>query len=135
MRRLSMIAALAATLACAAFAQNDTPAKVGPSPTSGADMGFFPPRPDVALTSPAPATQLPRAPAAPAPAQLPPRTATPAAPGAQSTAVADPGEILRRTEDDLDRADREARLERDRALRTPPPITGAFTGLTDERDR
>jgi hypothetical protein len=44
-------------------------------------------------------------------------------------------ESARLTEEQLDRAKREAEEAQARAAQAPAPITGAFTGSTSERDR
>ena len=116
MSKLKLTAAgFAACIATGAIAQSSSP-------------GFFPPTPDgdVALTKIVP----PRA--EPAPQVLPPQV---------TAAQVERNEIereaaLRKSEEDLARAEREAAAERARVQATPSaPIVGAFTGLTSERDR
>ena len=122
MSRLSLCgASLAALAALGALAQ-------------GASPGFFPPTPDgdVALTKIVP----PKDPAAPPAAAQPRVQPSPAVVAVAPTVTAlDRQEAVRDAEQDLDRAERDAERERQRALATPAPIQGAFTGATSERDR
>lgn len=108
-----------ATLLVAASAS----AQVAPQPV-GPDNGFFRPTPgnDPSLTRP-----LAAAPPAPAPAPIvvPVEVPVPYI-SAESARV---------TEEQLDRAKREAEEAQARAAQAPAPITGAFTGSTSERDR
>ena len=107
------------------FVATSASAQVAPQP-AGPDNGFFRPTPgnDPSLTRPAPpALQQPQA--------------TTVAPFA---VVEAPGPFLatesaRVTEEQLDRAKREADEAQARAALAPAPITGAFTGSTSERDR
>lgn len=126
----ALVAATLATLPAAAQ-QSTTP------PGTGA--GFFAPQPngDPSLThtlppdayQPVPAPAAPRPPAAPA-------TAAATANGAPLVVVVpDPGAAARRTEEQMDRAQEESDRARAATASQPPRINGAFTGLTDERDR
>jgi hypothetical protein len=107
-------------------------------PQNGA--GFFPPTPgnDPSLSRtlapesypgvvPAPGTVIatPVAPA-PTPAQTAAASAPAPAPAADRAVAA---------EGDMDKSGAEARQAREATMRSPQPINGAFTGLTDERDR
>jgi hypothetical protein len=140
MRRFALVlAALAAAL----------PASAQQAPgTSGADVGFFRPQAngDLSLTHtlppeayqsiPAPpAPTAPAAPIAPRPPTAPqaPAAATPAT-GAAPLVVVVP-DTTRGTEDQMDRSREDAALANAAAARQPQRINGAFTGLTDERDR
>ena len=109
--------------------------------TTAPDVGFFPPLPngDVSLThtlpaeayQPIPRPSAPAAPQAPAPAPAP-ASVVPATSGAPIVVVVP--EPARRTEDQMDRSREEAAIANAAAAREPH-INGAFTGLTDERDR
>lgn len=110
-----------ATLLVAASAS----AQVAP-PSVGPDNGFFRPTPgnDPSLTRPPAAVTAPPSPA-PAPLVVPVEVPVPYV----------TMESARVTEEQLDRAKREAEEAQARAARAPAPITGAFTGSTSERDR
>ena len=108
------------------FVAASASAQVAQRPT-GPDNGFFRPTPgnDPSLTRPAPPVQQPQA-------------ATTVAPIAVPVEVPVPflaTESARVTEDQLDRAKREADEAQARAALAPAPMTGAFTGQTSERDR
>jgi len=120
-------AVLAAALAAAS---PPVPAQSNPA----AQPGFFSPKPDGDLslfrTLPPEAYQppVPSVPAAPAPPAAP---AAPLPAAAPLVVVVPPG-----TESQADREEAIARRAREEAAaRMPAPINGAFTGLTDERDR
>ena len=107
-----------------------------------AQEGFFRPTPDgdPSLTKPRPAAQSATAAAAPAPVaanmSVPPLATLPAR-GADSnpaSAIA-AVEASRWTEEQMDRAEREADRDRQRAMTEPKPIYGAFDGTTSERNR
>lgn len=120
------IVLLAAALPVAALAQQ-IPAPQAPQPA----VGFFQPKPgdDLSLsrTLPPEAYQPP----APGPTASAPAAAAPApAPAAAPLVVVVPG-----GESQADRAEADAERARAAAARMPQPINGAFTGLTDERDR
>jgi hypothetical protein len=130
--RPSVPAVLAVALAAAslsALAQQSNPG----AQAQPAQAGFFPPKPgdDLSLmrTLPPEAYQPP-APVSPAPAAAPAAPAVPATPAAPLVVVMPPN-----GETQADRAEAEARRAREAAARLPTPINGAFTGLTDERDR
>ena len=121
MRRLAFVAILVSS---SALAQTTPPGVVGP------DNGFFRPTPggDPSLTHPPapPYTTLSSTrPALPTPAAVP--VEVPVDPVAAEAALA--------AERELNRAEREALEAQARARATPAPIPGAFTGLTNERDR
>ena len=124
MRRLAFVAILVSS---SALAQTTPPGVVGP------DNGFFRPTPggDPSLTHP-PAPPYTTLSTAPAPAPVLPTPAlvpveVPVDPVAAAAALA--------AERELNRAEREALEAQARARATPAPIPGAFTGLTNERDR
>ena len=121
----SSIVLLAAALPMAALAQL-VPVPQAPQPA----VGFFQPKPgdDLSLsrTLPPEAYQPP----APAPTASAPASASPA-PAAAPLVVVVPAS----GESQADRAEAEAERARAAAARMPQPINGAFTGLTDERDR
>ena len=103
--------------------------RTGPSPTSGSDMGPFPP--GNAILNPVDAPRFSQ----PEPAV----TATLPAP-TLSRDEALLAEIaarhrLEQAERSMDRVEREHDRAAARAAVTPPPIAGAFTGSTDPRDR
>ena len=109
-----------------------------------AQAGFFTPTPnnDPSLTRTlppenyAPATTAPPAPAAPAASAAPAAPAQPPATGVSAeTAAALAAEQTQGVEAQMDRSEAESRDARAAAARAPTPINGAFTGLTDERDR
>jgi hypothetical protein len=128
---------LAAGLAAAGspvLAQSNAVAQANPAaqPNPGGEAGFFPPKPagDLSLfrTLPPEAYQPPAPVAPPAPASAP---AAPAAPTAPLVVVVPPA-----VDNQADLQDvRAARAREEAAARMPAPINGAFTGLTDERDR
>jgi 2-oxoglutarate decarboxylase len=105
------------------------------------DSGFFPPKPgdDPSLTHtlppdaypppPAPAAPLP-APTAAAPTPTPP---TPM-PQTTTTVTSSGPQVSANVENAMDRSEAEARNAAEATARAPH-INGAFTGLTDERDR
>lgn len=105
--------------------------------TSAADVGFFRPQPngDLSLTHTLPPEAyqpIPSPSARPAPtAPRPP--AAPQAPAAAPLVVVVP-DATRRTEEQMDRSRQEAAVANAAAV-SQPHINGAFTGLTDERDR
>ena len=113
----------------------------------GTATGFFAPQPngDPSLTHTLPpeAYQPASAPVAPRPSAQPQAPSAPAAPvtGAPANGaplvvvVPDPNAAARRTEEQMDRAREEADRARAATANQPPHINGAFTGLTDERDR
>jgi len=129
---------LAAALAAASsplLAQSNAPAQPDAATQGQAQppqAGFFSPQPtgDLSLfrTLPPEAYQPPAPPAAPAaPAQPAPSAAT----TAPLVVVVPPN-----AESQADREEAIARRAREEAAaRGPAPINGAFTGLTDERDR
>jgi len=129
---------LAATLAAASsplLAQSNAAAQPSAATQTQAQppqAGFFSPKPpgDLSLyrTLPPEAYQPPAPPAAPAaPAQPAPSAAT----TAPLVVVVPPN-----AESQADREEAIARRAREEAAaRGPAPINGAFTGLTDERDR
>ena len=107
-----------------------------PQPQSG----FFAPKPgdDPSLTRTLPPEDYPPAPApaAPVPAPAPAPAPIPAPPpGMTTTTVTTTGPQAAAVESQMDRAEDEARRAQEAAARAPQRINGAFTGLTDERDR
>jgi hypothetical protein len=104
-------------------------------PSQTADNGFFRPAPDPVLTTP-----LPREPAPANPAARPTENLTAEdRVQANDETVArdrapDPLKVLEWNERQMDRAEQEAAKMRP-PPNAPAPINGAFTGLTDERDR
>ena len=124
----SALLAAALVAASASVVAQSNPA--GPAPQDA--TGFFPPKPggDLSLSH----TLPPEAyrPAAPVPAEAP--AVPPAAPAASTAPLV--VVVPASTEGQVDRAEGEARRAREEAAtRAPAPINGAFTGLTDERDR
>lgn len=124
---------LAATLcmAGAAIAQTSpaAPSPVGPFPPQpGDDPSLFrtlPPEAYATPTEPRAAHAAPQPPAAnPAAVAAPPAPIVVVVPDHRSQAA-----------EQLDRAQLEADAARARMSQAPAPINGAFTGLTDERDR
>jgi hypothetical protein len=120
-----------ATFATLASAQANVPGQT-------ADNGFFRPAPDPVLTTP-----LPREPAPANPAARPARptenlTAEDRVQANDETVARDrapdPLKVLEWNERQMDRSEEEAAKMRP-PPNAPAPINGAFTGLTDERDR
>jgi len=129
---------LAAALAAASFpllAQSNAAAQPNAAPQAQGqpgEAGFFSPKPagDLSLfrTLPPEAYQPP---APPAPPAAPAAPAQPAPASAPLVVVVPPN-----AESQADREEAIARRAREEAAaRAPAPINGAFTGLTDERDR
>ena len=133
MPRLSL-ALTAAALACAAGTSH---AQSNPAAATPPDVGFFRPQsgddPSLFHTLP-PEAYAPRAAASTAAtANGDARNATGPAP---TTVVVIPTPYVSApAEDRLDRAQVEAQRAQAALARQPAPINGAFTGLTDERDR
>ncbi len=105
------------------------------APDSG--TGFFRPTPgnDPSLNRTLPPQDYAGTVPNPAPARVAP-VAPPAAPVA--TVEPEPAPAAERAaaaEAQMDRSQAEARQAQENAMRAPPRINGAFTGLTDERDR
>ena len=124
----AFLAAALATASSPLLAQSNAAGQPNPAPQAQVQpeqAGFFPPKPqgDLSLfrTLPPEAYQPPAPPAAPAqPAATAPLVVV-VPPTAESQA---------------DREEAVARRAREEAAaRMPAPINGAFTGLTDERDR
>ena len=98
-----------------------------------ADVGFFRPAADPALT--------PERPRPPAPAAQPPRPAPPTAAqqaaemAAAELAATHQADAQRWAEEQMDRSQQEAAQAREEAQRAPPGVGAAFTGSTNERDR
>jgi hypothetical protein len=121
----------------AAVAAASWPVLAQSNPSAQAEppqAGFFPAKPagDLSLfrTLPPEAYQPP-APVAPAAPASPAAPQAPAPATAPLVVVVPPG-----TESQADREEAIARRAREEAAaRMPAPINGAFTGLTDERDR
>jgi hypothetical protein len=130
-------------------------AQLGQGVVVGPDNGFFRPTPgnDPSIHAPvlpSGATVGPSAqpmaqvqPQVPVPAQVqqvpaaaivPVQVTTPPA-SAPTATVANPVARTQAAESELDRAQREAEAAQQRARQQPAPINGAFTGLTDEKDR
>jgi len=100
--------------------------------------GFFPPKPDPALSRTLapedyPDTRPPAIQPAAAPSAAP--AATPAAPVAAPPVPAPDAAVPASVETQMDRSEAEARRAQEDSARAPPRINGAFTGSTDERDR
>lgn len=123
-----------------ALAQPNPAAPAAPAAAAAAanPAGPFPPQPggDPSLFRTLPADAYPQ-PAKPQPeggsaasAPTPRAASTPPAPVV--VVVPDTRAAM---QDELDRARLEAEAARMRASQAPAPINGAFTGLTDERDR
>ena len=129
MRAISLVAlplALAATCAAGQSAS---------SPTGGADVGFFRPASDPALTTTRPQQpQPPAAPQSPQPAQAPQASET-AQMAAAELAATRQEDAVRWAEQQMDRATQEAQAAREQQLQAPPSVGAAFTGSTSERDR
>jgi hypothetical protein len=126
----AILAAVLAAASAPVLAQQNPAPQADP-----AQAGFFAPKPagDLSLfrTLPPEAYQPP-APAAPAAAPTAP--AAPAAPAAATAPLV--VVVPSATESQADREEAIARRAREEAAaRMPAPINGAFTGLTDERDR
>jgi hypothetical protein len=120
---------LAAALGTATFALAQAPQP---------DAGFFRPKPggDPSLSQTLPADNYPATPA-PAPAAAPQAPAVapaPAAPATTTTATSAGPQVSANVENAMDRSEAEARRAAELQARAPH-INGAFTGLTDERDR
>lgn len=128
------LALIAAALACAAGASH---AQSNPAAATPPDVGFFRPQPndDPSLfrTLP-PETYAPRSPARTA-ATNGTAPGAPAASPAPTVLVVPAPYVPAPAEDQLDRAQLEAQRAQAALARQPAPINGAFTGLTDERDR
>ncbi|MGE5616914.1 MAG: hypothetical protein ACM3X5_08370 [Bacillota bacterium] len=129
--RVLPVALLMAGTAWAQAPAAPAPMKTGPSATSGSDEGPFPPLPngEVAITKvPEPV------PASPAPAVSAAR-ATPAPADSDVQALEARAIRERLAEERLDRAEREHERERQESARNAGSIEGAYSGITDERDR
>jgi hypothetical protein len=131
MPRLSL-ALIAAALACAAGASR---AQSNPAAATPPDAGFFRPQPgdDPSLFR----TLPPEAYAPQAPASTAATASRDArnAPTPTTVVVVPTPYVPAPAEDQLDRAQIEAQRAQAALARQPAPINGAFTGLTDERDR
>ncbi|HSN22082.1 MAG TPA: hypothetical protein VLS49_15470 [Usitatibacter sp.] len=127
-------------LAAALFAAGAVLAQTSAPNRTPPDVGPFPPQPgdDPSLlrTLPPEAYQPP-APPQPAPAQASagvPAAAATAAPAPVIVVVPDANRDAA-AQEQLERARLEAEAARARMSTAPAPINGAFTGLTDERNR
>jgi len=117
-------------------------AGASPLTPAQAQEGFFRPTPDgdPSLTKRQPAAMPVATPAAPsatgANVFTSPPTTLPARPADSNPASAIAAiEANRWTEEQMDRAEREADRDRQRAMTEPKPIHGAFDGTTSERNR
>ena len=122
MRRLALATILVAS---SAYAQTTAPV--------GTDNGFFRPTPgnDPSLTNYLVPLQGAPQPQPAQPAPPPPAAVIVPMPLVASTSVSPPAQA----EEAVDKAIREAEEARAKAGITGPPINGAFTGQTSERDR
>jgi hypothetical protein len=126
MRSHSLVALSFALAAAGAAAQS------GPGAASGADVGFFRPAADPALTTTRP--QPPQAPAAPHAPQAPAASET-AQMAAAELAATRQEDAVRWADQQMARAEQEAQAARQQQLQAPPSVGAAFTGSTSERDR
>ena len=113
-------------------AQPAAPPQQAASPF-GPDNGFFRPSHDVSITHPRPlATQAQYQ-------TLQSSSLAPAAPAAAAPATAEaapaPAEVMRVTEDQMDRTEREALRDNLRMQAAPAGVGAAWDGSTSERDR
>lgn len=153
---LRLAVAVASLCAGSVMAQGNavsrTPASTAAPPGAAAPVivqeGFFRPTPDgdPSLTKPrppAPAASRPAAAAAVA-QPMPPATvmAIPVQPQPTRPADSNPASAAaavdagRWAEEQMDRAEREAQRDRQRAMSAPPPVApGAFDGTTSDRNR
>ncbi len=101
------------------------------------DTGFFRPRPDGNFDVHAPATPSVGTPQAIAPTPMPRPAQSPAVATMQpQPTVAERVLVQQWTQEELERqAEHDRQLAAQQAHQAPTPITGAFTGLTSERDR
>jgi hypothetical protein len=97
--------------------------------------GFFPAKPDPALSRTLPPEDYPDTRPAPAAQPAPVMSATTPPQPVTTTIVTARGPTASNVEEQMDRSEAEARRAQEAAARAPQPINGAFTGSTDERDR